>query len=277
MAACVLAEIERYYDAVPRSSARVEQIGALTLFIGTGPGWGFYARPTLGVSVVGADEVQQVRSRQRALGIPETFEWVAETTPAMHAAVSATGLAIVEYPLMVLGQYLPPTRPLASLGARLEVRLAHDADDFGLLAAVGPVAFGAPGTAVGPAGVAEVRALAARTEAARARAEFNRERVRLGQTVMAVGFADGVPVGVGVHQPVGQVTEVAGVGVVPAFRRSGIGSALTSVLVADALERGIQTVFLSAGDQSIARVYARLGFAPIGTACAAEPAGAESH
>ena len=178
MGASVLAELERYYDAVPRSSARVEQIGALTLFIGTGPGWGFYARPTLGVSLVfAADDVAQVRARQRALGIPQTFEWVAETTPAMHAAVSATGLAIVEYPLMVLGEHVPPPTPL---GAGLEVRLAHLDDDFALLAAVGPLAFGAPGTAVGPAGVAEVRALAARTDPARARAEFNRERVGRG-------------------------------------------------------------------------------------------------
>ena len=66
-------------------------------------------------------------------------------------------------------------------------------------------------------------------------------------------------------------------GVVPAFRRSGIGSALTSVLVADALGRGIQTVFLSAGDETIARVYARLGFERVGTACAAEPAGSDSQ
>jgi N-acetylglutamate synthase-like GNAT family acetyltransferase len=269
----VLAEIERYYDAVPRSSARVEQIGSLTLFIGTGPGWGFYARPTLGVSLVVADEVELVRARQRALGIPETFEWVAETTPSMLAAVSATDLAVVQYPLMMLGDHVVSTTPP---GAGVEVRLARLADDFGLLAAVGPLAFGAPGTAVGPAGVAEVRALAARTDPARARAEFNRERVRQGLTVMAVGFADGVPVGVGVHQPVGLVTEVAGVGVVPAFRRSGIGSALTSVLVADALGRGIRTVFLSAGDETIARVYARLGFERVGTACVAEPATARA-
>ena len=41
-----LAELERYYDAVPRSAARVEEIGPFTLFVGTGA-WPYYARPRL--------------------------------------------------------------------------------------------------------------------------------------------------------------------------------------------------------------------------------------
>jgi phosphoserine phosphatase len=48
--------------------------------------------------------------------------------------------------------------------------------------------------------------------------------------------------------------------------RRGIAAALTSVLVAEALERGIQTVFLSAGDETIARVYGQVGFERVGTA-----------
>src|SRR5258708_6807408 len=138
MNASVLAELERYYDGVPRSSARVDRIRSLTLFIGTGAGWGFYARPTLGTTVVAADDVHQVRIRQRALGIPQTYEWVAETIPAMHAAVSATGLAVVQYPLLVLGEHVPPATPLAD---GLQVRLATVDDDFSLLGAIAPLAF----------------------------------------------------------------------------------------------------------------------------------------
>jgi ribosomal protein S18 acetylase RimI-like enzyme len=262
----VLGEIEAYYDGVPRSAARVEQIGALTLFVNTGPGMAYYARPSLGATDFDPDEVQQVRARQRALGIPQAFEWVADTTPGMGAAISAAGLQFVQYPLMVLRQHNPPATPLAD---GLVVRLATLEDDFTLLGAVAPLAFGAPGTAVGPVGIADVRALAA--SAVPERVAFGRERVRRGQTVMGVGFADGLPVGVGVYQPVGQVTELAGIGVVPAFRRSGIGAAITSLLVSDALDRGIRTVFLSAGNASIARVYGRIGFERIGTACVAEP------
>ena len=72
------------------------------------------------------------------------------------------------------------------------------------------------------------------------------------------------------------MTEVGRRRLVPrVFARSGIGSALTSVWSLDALDRGVPTVFLSAGDATIARVYTRLGFAPVATACAAEPAGAD--
>jgi hypothetical protein len=40
--------------------------------------------------------------------------------------------------------------------------------------------------------------------------------------------------------------------------------------VQDARERGVETIFLSAGSEEIARVYARLGFRRVGTACIAE-------
>jgi predicted GNAT family acetyltransferase len=39
------------------------------------------------------------------------------------------------------------------------------------------------------------------------------------------------------------------------------------------VERGVRTVFLSASDSAVARVYARIGFHRIGTALIAEPAG----
>ena len=42
---------------------------------------------------------------------------------------------------------------------------------------------------------------------------------------------------------------------------------VTGALVEDALEHGAETVFLSAGSEDIARVYARLGFQRVGTAC----------
>lgn len=99
----VLNRIESYYDAVPRSSARAEAHGPLTLFVREGEGWPFYARPTLGHSgVVALDAVEAVRARQRELGVPEAFEWVAETTPGLRAAVEASGLTVHEHPLMVL-------------------------------------------------------------------------------------------------------------------------------------------------------------------------------
>ena len=60
----------------------------------------------------------------------------------------------------------------------------------------------------------------------------------------------------------------------PASRRRGLGAAVTHALAADAVAGGAHTVFLSATDATVARVYARLGFREIGTALIAEPPGA---
>jgi hypothetical protein len=42
-------------------------------------------------------------------------------------------------------------------------------------------------------------------------------------------------------------------------------------LVADATQRGVSTVFLSAGSDDVARMYSRVGFERVGTACIAAP------
>lgn len=92
----LLDEIERYYDAVPRSAARAEDFGPLTLFVREGTGWHYYARPTLrheGPAAT-ADDVRRVLARQRELGAPEAFEWVAEHDPELRAAVEEAGLAV---------------------------------------------------------------------------------------------------------------------------------------------------------------------------------------
>jgi hypothetical protein len=49
-----------------------------------------------------------------------------------------------------------------------------------------------------------------------------------------------------------------------------LGAALTAALVEGPTARRIRTVFLSAGDDAVARVYERVGFARDGTACVAE-------
>jgi predicted GNAT family acetyltransferase len=89
--------------------------------------------------------------------------------------------------------------------------------------------------------------------------------------VLAAAFGPDGPVAAGSCQALGGVAEITGVGVLPAERRRGLGAAVTAVLAADALDRGVQTVFLSASDEAVARVYARIGFREIGTAMIAEP------
>jgi GNAT superfamily N-acetyltransferase len=255
----VLPELERYYDAVPRSAARVEEVGPFTLFVGTGA-WPYYARPRLGLShEFTADEVTAVLARKRELGQAESIEWVHETTPSLLDAARAAGLDVLEAPLMVLDRSAWPA-PEPPAGITLRVL---DADDDALAPAVAAqhVAFGAAGTAPGPEGIRERDALVSEEH------DFVRSRIRDGLSVMVVAEGEVGPVAAGMHQPVEDVTEVVGVATLPAVRRQGLGGAVTGALVDDALSRGVETVFLSAGSEAIARVYGRLGFKRVGTAC----------
>jgi GNAT superfamily N-acetyltransferase len=87
-----------------------------------------------------------------------------------------------------------------------------------------------------------------------------------------VGGGVGGVVGGGSHAPRGDVTELTGIAVLPRARRRGVGAAITAALVQDAQAGGVRTVFLSADDERVADVYARVGFVRIGTACIAEAA-----
>ncbi|MER7954154.1 GNAT family N-acetyltransferase [Streptomyces sp. NPDC096030] len=247
----MLSRLETYYDTVPRSAARAEEFGPLTLFVREGEGWPYYARPTLGhTGEVTADAVDRVRARQRELGVPEAFEWVAETTPGLRAAVEKSGLVVHEHPLMVLdGEPAAVTAP-----ENVTVRIVGAGDAVLESAAAAP--FAAFGVAPAPGAATK---LAGRIEAG---------LTRLAAAVDATGTA----LSAGQYQPVGPVAEVVGVGTLPDARRRGLGLAVTAALVADARAAGVETVFLSASDASVARLYGRLGFRTVGTALIAEPA-----
>ncbi|MER5397998.1 GNAT family N-acetyltransferase [Streptomyces sp. NPDC002599] len=268
----LLDRLEEYYDAVPRHGARVEDIGPLTLFVREGPGWPFYARPARGSSgPLEAADVRKVRARQRELGIPESFEWVAETTPTLRAAVEASGLVVHEHPLMVLDPRVPAApaeRPSGTLSVRI---VGADDPTLPSALAVPHLAFAEPGTHVGLAGTPQ---LAEAAEACVADGSVERvvRRVRAGLTVVAAAVEQGVALSAGQHQPLAGISEIVGVGTLPSARRRGLAGAVTAALVADARSRGADTVFLSAGDDDVARIYARLGFREIGTALIAEPA-----
>lgn len=98
-----------------------------------------------------------------------------------------------------------------------------------------------------------------------------RRLMREGRIVTVAAYDDdGRVVGGGSHGPWGGTTELAGIAVLPRMCRHGVGAALTHALVADAGARGLATVFLSAQDDSVARVYERVGFRRVGIACTGE-------
>lgn len=262
----LLVEIERYYDHVPRRACRVEDFSPFALFVQTGAGWPYYARPSLGATQFTTADVARVRARQRQLNIPQAFEWVHDTTPLLQAVALQSGLQVNRHPLMVLQG--PPVYDLAE-AAGVSVRLVTEDDDIALFGSVAHVGFSHPGTERGEAGIADANHLAA--DRLPVSLDFERERIRAGVTVMAVALLDGMPVAVGSHQPMGSVTELVGIATLPAYRRRGIAGILTAFLVRDALARGVRTIVLTAGNDDVARVYQRIGFNQIGTACIAQP------
>ena len=70
----------------------------------------------------------------------------------------------------------------------------------------------------------------------------------------------------GSYQPCDGVAEITGVATLPGYRRRGLAAAVTSALVRDARREGVRTIFLSADDDVVACVYARIGFRIVGTA-----------
>jgi ribosomal protein S18 acetylase RimI-like enzyme len=263
----LLDKVDAYLDAVPRPATRPEDIGGLVLFVpATDAGWRYYARPRRGAAGPTEEDVRRTRARQRELRLPEELEWVVEVTPGLGAAAAAARLRIEESPLMVLDDR-------SALAARrdvdAQVRLVTSGDDLALIGAVPAVAFAHAGTAAGEAGADALRAAAAGRPGSRV--AFERDRVRSGATVMAAAFVDGLPVAYGAHQPLGDATELVGIATLPAFRRRGLGAAVTAFLAADAVQRGVGTIFLSAAEPDVARLYGSIGFRRVGTAGAASP------
>jgi ribosomal protein S18 acetylase RimI-like enzyme len=276
----VFVRLERFYDALPRSDARAEDFGGLVLFVREGSGWPYYARPRPGAETPSAADVTAARQRQRDLGLPEAFEWVHETHPDLLAVARSAGLQVLLAPLMVLETAaLVPDLPVTGATIRLlDPNAPGFAADLAASRAVAQLGFGAPaappqavnGALISePAGPAERDAVPGPDDEL---VEGSRKRTLAGRLTTAVveSPVEGV-LASGVAQRVGEVAEVAGVATLPSARRRGYASQLTATLARDALENDVRLVFLSAGDDDVARLYSKVGFRRIGTACIAEP------
>jgi predicted GNAT family acetyltransferase len=134
------------------------------------------------------------------------------------------------------------------------------------------VGFGTPGTAPGAAGVAERDAAIPGVLDAMA---FRRGLIRDGHLLVVVAENDDGPVAAGGAMPRGAVAELTGIATLPAWRRRGVGAMVTAALTQAAAAAGVRTVFVSAGDEDVARVYERVGFrrvASVGEAAQASTA-----
>lgn len=259
----LLDRLEAYYDDVPRARSEVQEHGPFTIFVSRG-GWPYYARPRLGsTSAVTPDEVASVLARLRELGVPESIEWVHDTTPSLRDAALAAGCTVQEYPLLVLAG-----DPVARRSPCDVRRLDPTDPDLAVVQAAIHVGFGQDDTELGAASVAERDA---RLTGGSGDVGPLREILAAGQSVLYGAFEpEAGAVGGGSHNPRGEVTEIVGVGVLPAYRRRGIAGHLTWALTQDAMASGVTTVFMSAGSDAVARIYEGVGFRRVGTACIVE-------
>jgi GNAT superfamily N-acetyltransferase len=275
----VFVRLERFYDAVPRPYASAEEHGNLVLFVRQGEGWPYYARPVIGADTPSAADITAVRQRQRDLGLPEAFEWLHETTPGLLPVARSAGLDVLLAPLLVLdAAALVPDLPVT--GATIRLLDPHSAGfghDLAVSRAVARLGFGAPATLLEGALVAGVAGPrdrdAAVTELSAADLRGTRDRALSGSHLDAVVESpdDGI-LATGGLMRVGDVAEIAGVATLPSARNRGYASQLTATLARRALTDGARTVFLSAGDDDVARLYTKVGFRRVGTACIAGPA-----
>ncbi|KUL24859.1 GNAT family N-acetyltransferase [Actinoplanes awajinensis] len=277
--------LEQFYDALPRPWARIEEIGSLVLFVREGEGWPYYARPRLGAPAPTTGDLLDVRRRQRDLGVPETLEWVHETTPDLLAVARSAGLDALLAPLLRLDpQALVPDLPVPGGAIRtLDPAGAGFAADLSASRAVAQLAFAAPAyrsalesaektlliEGAGPSERDATAGLGLSDEVIR----HTRLTLDSGdyETVVVEADGEGI-VATGTSMRVGEVAEIAGVATLPTARGRGYASQLTATLARRLLERGVRLIFLSAGDDDVARLYTRVGFRRIGTACVAEPA-----
>jgi GNAT superfamily N-acetyltransferase len=259
----LLDAIERYFAAAPLPDARIAISGPLDVPLGD-PAWPYPARPRSGAGPVTAADVRSAVALQQEAGVPAALEWVMERSPETAVAARAAGLTVEELPLLVAAD---PVELMLPTGFQLYLVGADD-PELPRYQQVASIGFAHPG------GRAEVAEAPPHTSPeAQRRTAVLRDRIESGRTVMMVALEQDEPVAVGSHQPVDvdgvQLSEIVAVATLPRLRGRGLGAGIASALVAHARETA-DIVFLAAGDDDVARVYERVGFAWLASAGIAE-------
>jgi GNAT superfamily N-acetyltransferase len=218
-----------------------------------------------------ASEIEALVAEFAARRLLPRLEYAAQAAPRLEALLLDRGFAVEgRYPLLTCAAAAASPPPDA---AGFELGLANSSADHVDALVVGADAF-AGGEAGGPeSGGPEAGGPASGGPASggpasgpepptRAAIEARRKLVAAGGAVaLAREAASGTPAGSAVLAvPMAGVSEIAGVGTRPAFRRRGVAGALVGLLVGHAARQGVELLWLTPGDQGAERVYAAAGF-----------------
>lgn len=245
----LLRRIDTYLNTIPVRTSDVEYIGPFTLFFrrdSTIPEI-TYARPSAPLTGGIQEHLAGVRAAFARHGRVCRWEFLADLFPDFPKLLVQNGFSPpIARPLMVV----TPAAFRPEHSARADIRKI-DASETRAVSQMLGMAFG---------GNEGEMPLISDEEP-----DFLLASLARGTAAYAA-FSNGTPVAAGSHAPLGDTTEVAGIGTLPAFRRQGLAGAVTSALVADAFAQHCTCVFLSAADETVQRLYARLGFAKVGVA-----------
>lgn len=173
------------------------------------------------------------------------LEYVPSASPLVESALLAAGfVAEGRFPLMIATQSSACDQPVPP-----GIALVVATTDSDLL------------------GVVTVQHIAYGEAAPPSEHDIARQRSTIAQggiIVLVRDGASGEPVGAGLcTPPIDGVSEIAAIGVIPAYRRRGIAGALTARLLHEAFAAGIHAPFLTPAEEAGERIYARVGFSRV--------------
>lgn len=238
------AAIHEYLRAAPRFASDAERVGPFLAGFdrhGDSP-FRNYAIPDDGAAPT-PDEVAALSAAFVRRHRKPRLEYLSSLAPAVEAALVAGGFrAEGRLPIMTCTAGAEQSLTVPSGIELVLVQPSHEEELYACAAAQNE-AYGA-GLPT-PSDVERLRATVASG----------------GVVVLAHDAASGEAAGAGLSTaPVAGLTEIAAIGVRPAFRRRGVAGALTMRLAREAARVGATTVFLMAAHDAEARIYGRAGF-----------------
>jgi GNAT superfamily N-acetyltransferase len=237
-------QLQQYVRVVTARDRDVERVGPFqaTFDPHSASPYLSYAVPDDGAEPTAADVAALVAAFRHRDRVPR-LEFLPAVAPAVEAALAAGGFAVEAHlAVMTCGR-----ADVADLAAPegIAIEVPRSAADLRAMRVAQHAAFGVDEPDVGDEEVGRQQA----SMAAGALALLARDTAT-GQ-VVAGGVAT---------VPAAGVTEIAGIGVLSSHRRRGIAGAITAGLARAAFAAGLDTVWLTPGDDGAHRVYGRAGF-----------------